>query len=68
MNQNEIKELAREIVKEQMRYEIVGVKEAAEILGVSTSTVYSRISEIPHSKFGKRLRFSKGDLLKLIWR
>lgn len=66
MTQSEIKELAREIVKEQMRYEVVGIEEAAQILGVSTSTIYSRISEIPHSKFGKRLRFSKGELIKLI--
>lgn len=68
MTQREIKLLAKEIVAEQMRYEVIGIDEAAKILGVKPQTVRNKLSEIPHCKFGKATRFFKGDLIKMIQR
>lgn len=68
MTDREIKELARQIVLEQMRYEVIGIKDVASILGVSIQTVYNRIDEIPHSKSGKTLRFFKADIVKMLMR
>lgn len=68
MTEKEIKELAKQIVLEQMRYEVIGIDDVARILGVSIQTVYNRIDEIPHSKSGKVLRFFKGDIIKLLMR
>lgn len=48
--------------------EVIGIEEVAEILGMSKQSVYNRIDEIPHSKFGKSLRFFKSDIIKLLRR
>lgn len=63
MTQREIKLLAKEIVAEQMRYEFVGIDEAAAILGMKASTLYHKLDDVPHYKYGGHLRFSKGDLV-----
>jgi excisionase family DNA binding protein len=48
--------------------EWVGVGEAAEILGCSTGTLYNNISNIPHTKNGRLLRFKKSALIKYLER
>lgn len=68
MSEREIRLLAQEIVKEQMKYEVVGVEDAAKILGLTPRSIYKKIATIPHGKFGKKLRFFKGDLIKMISR
>ncbi len=49
---------------ENQESDLCSVKEAAKILGYTTSTVYSKTSKkaIPFIKQGKMLRFSKTDL------
>ncbi len=48
--------------------EIGGIDLAIEITGLAKPTIYSLVSErkIPHSKQGKRLYFSREDLLEWI--
>ncbi len=48
--------------------EIGGIDLAIEITGLAKPTIYSLVSErkIPHSKQGKRLYFSRQDLLEWI--
>lgn len=48
--------------------QILTVKEAAEILHLSVPTIYGYVSrnEIPFSKKGKRLYFSKSELIEWI--
>lgn len=64
----EIKDLAREIVAEQMRYEVIGADEAAKILGITKRTLYNNIEDIPHGKVFGKLRFFRADLIKMITR
>ena len=47
---------------------LLTIKEAAEFLRLSVATIYGKVSkgQIPHSKPGKRLYFSKADLTKWI--
>jgi len=47
---------------------LVGIKEAAEILGVRPNTLYSwiHLRKILHYKVGRLVKFRKNDLLKLI--
>lgn len=66
MTEREIKALAKEIVVEQMRYEVVGADEAAKILGIAKKTLYHKLQTIPHVKYGKVLRFFKGDLIRIL--
>lgn len=69
MTTKEIKLLAKEIVDEQMRYCVVGIEEAADILGVKPATIQKRLKSIPHGKFGNgKPRFRKSDLIKLLER
>jgi excisionase family DNA binding protein len=46
--------------------DIIDVKSAAEILGLSTATVYGKThrNEIPFFKRGKKLRFSRSALIE----
>ncbi len=46
----------------QIHNESVGVEDAAEIMGCSASFVYHNISEIPHTKIGRSLRFRTSDI------
>lgn len=66
MTERELKTLAKEIVIEQMRYEVIGADEAAKILGIAKKTLYRKLETIPHTKYGKALRFFKGDLIKML--
>lgn len=80
MNRTEAKMVAEELAK-LMRNEIrkmtidlvvadtegyMTLGEAAEFMGLSKHTVYKKIDEIPHVKFGKFLRFQKSELKKYI--
>lgn len=42
--------------------------EAAALLGIPLSTLYSRVSGIPHTKVGKHLRFSERALRQYMYR
>lgn len=66
MTEREIKTLAKEIACELMRYEVIGVNEAARMLGITTKTLYNKVEEIPHCKYGKKLRFFKGDIIRIL--
>ena len=48
-------------------FDLISVKEAARILGVSLGTIYNRINngELKSRKIGSVIRVSKSDLLKL---
>lgn len=48
--------------------EILDVREAAELLNLSIPTVYSKVSkkEIPCMKRGKKLHFSRNELLRYL--
>ena len=48
----------------QERY--LNADEAAQMLGFPKSTLYNKIGEIPHTKVGKRLRFSETALRQYI--
>jgi len=47
-------------------YDIIDIDEATQLLGIAKPTVYDKTSkgEIPHMKRGKRLYFSKKELLE----
>jgi excisionase family DNA binding protein len=76
--QDEIKAAVREVVREEVRTALaelrpvsassdaplVGVAEAARLLGLSTSTVYKRAEscELPSVKAGSRVLFRPADL------
>lgn len=47
---------------------VLGVKDVAKMLGVSTAFVYKHIKEIPHEKPFKKLRFFRSGIVKLIKR
>lgn len=73
MTRNDARLIAEELFKIQKREglvetEVIGIDEVAEILGMSKQSVYNRIDEIPHYKFGKSLRFFKNDIIKLLRR
>jgi predicted DNA-binding transcriptional regulator AlpA len=40
-------------------------KQAAQFLGISLSTLYKSVKELPHKKFGKKLIFSAQELRDL---
>lgn len=66
MTSKELKLLAKEIVAEQMRYELISLEEAAEYLGIKPKTLQNRLKEVPHGKIGNgKPRFRKVDLIKL---
>jgi excisionase family DNA binding protein len=47
---------------------ILDVREAAEVLHLTVTTIYAKVSkgEIPHSKRGKRLYFSLDELIEYV--
>lgn len=47
---------------------VIGAEEVAQILGCSVETVYRKLPDIPHTKFGRTLRFFKSDIIKLLRR
>lgn len=42
----------------------LSAKEAAELLGMPLGTLYHKVGGIPHTKVGKRLRFTESSLRK----
>ena len=73
MTRNDARLIAEELFKIQKREglvetDVIGIDEVTEILGMSKQSVYNRIDGIPHSKFGKSLRFFKNDIIKLLRR
>lgn len=47
---------------------VIGVREVADMLGCSVETVYRKLEDIPHTKFGKTLRFFESDIVRLLRR
>lgn len=45
---------------------LMGVKEAAEFLGLSLNAFYKKVQEIPHTKQGKHLFFTDRGLIRWI--
>lgn len=45
---------------------LIGVREAAKMLGLSHYTLYGMKYKIPHKKIGNRLLFSKNHIRKLV--
>jgi len=43
----------------------LNIKEASQLLGISTSTIYKRTpnNQIPHYKLGRLVRFKKNELI-----
>lgn len=73
MTRNDAKMVAEELYKVLKKEglvesDVIGIDEAAGILGMSKQSVYNRIQEIPHTKFGKSLRFFKSDIIKMLRR
>lgn len=65
--------IAQEVVRELKAQglvddKVIGIDECAEILGCKPQTVYNNIDDIPHTKFGKHLRFFRSDIYKLLRR
>lgn len=54
--------------KEEPEADIINLKQAAKILNLSPATIYNKVNkkEIPYSKKGKRLYFSKTNLIAWI--
>lgn len=48
--------------------ETMTADEAAAFLGISRSTLYNKIAEIPHTKTGRKLLFSRRSLSEYIHR
>jgi hypothetical protein len=55
------------MLKEKPSLKRMGTKEAAMYLGVSCSTLYKRVNEVPHRKYGKKLVFDPTELDKVSW-
>lgn len=47
---------------------VLGVSEAAQILGVKEQTIYNHANDLPCTKFMGKLRFFQSDLYKLLRR
>ena len=45
---------------------MIGIKQAAQVLGISTSGIYHNLDKIPHSKKHGRLYFIEQDLLNYL--
>ena len=42
--------------------EYLTIREVADYLSIKTSSLYSKIAEIPHYRIGRLLRFRKGEI------
>ena len=67
---NEIKNLISNLylvqTKPDPEEELTDLKGAAKFLKIAPGTIYNQIKNIPHSKKGKRLYFSKKELISWI--
>lgn len=63
---NELKNFFADVEDKKSDDEIAGIELAIEITGLAKATIYSLVSErrIPHSKRGKKLYFSRRELLE----
>lgn len=63
---NELKNFFAEVEEKRSDDEIAGIELAIEITGLAKATIYSLVSErkLPHSKKGKKLYFSRRELLE----
>lgn len=63
---NELKAYFAEIEETEREDEIGGIELAIELTGLAKPTIYGLVSErkIPHSKRGKKLYFSRFELLE----
>ena len=59
--QKEIRKMVVDITVGDME-NYISASEAADYLGMSKRTLYNRIDEIPHTKFGRVLKFQKSKL------
>ncbi|MBR1719808.1 MAG: helix-turn-helix domain-containing protein [Phocaeicola sp.] len=63
--QKEIRKMVVDITVGDME-NYISASEAADYLGMSKRTLYNRIDEIPHTKFGRVLKFQKSKLKESI--
>lgn len=63
--QKEIRKMVVDITVGDME-NYISASEAADYLGMSKRTLYNRIDEIPHTKFGRVLKFQKSKLKEYI--
>lgn len=68
MTSREIKELAKNIVVEQMKYEVMSIDDVAKILNRSAYYIMEHLEEIPHGVYGKRPIFFRGDVIAMLRR
>lgn len=63
---NELKNFFADVEEKKSDDEIAGIELAIEITGLAKATIYSLVSErkLPHSKKGKKLYFSRRELLE----
>lgn len=64
---SDVRDIVMKMVEEETS-EWIGVGEAAEILGCSVGTLYNNISNIPHARNGRLLRFKRVSLIKYMER
>ena len=67
MTRAEAKMIAEELYKLMRKGDVLperylNAKEAAELLGRPLRTLYNKVSELPHTKVGKHLRFKESSL------
>ena len=63
--QKEIRKMVVDITVGDME-NYISASEAADYLGMSKRTLYNRIDDIPHTKFGRVLKFQKSKLKEYI--
>jgi len=63
--QKEIRKMVVDITVGDME-NYISASEEADYLGMSKRTLYNRIDEIPHTKFGRVLKFQKSKLKEYI--
>jgi len=65
---NLIQKAVHEGLKEKTQKELLNFKEACEFLGISSSALntWKRQNRIPYKKLGKRIMFSREELLKAL--
>lgn len=71
MKKEECRRIAEEMInvleeRGLVKDEIIGVNEVAAMLGVTPKTVRNNIKDIPHSKYGGRLRFFRSSIYKML--
>lgn len=55
----------KEALNPRLTNKRLSAKEAADYLNISLSTLYKKVSQIPHKKFGKKLIFNSKELENL---